>query len=172
MVIVRGTQFEAMGCVEGYRERKECRPMAEQRACERRKADRRRGGDRRSRAVHVAAEALLRKLIEDLEVACNTRQVDKVAGLYATDAVVLPPNGMPVRGRAYLAVFCGADQSGTGGSCTATNPDRARRQSSLCIRPLSNTGSSRTCSEKRRARQCRTDLPLSTRRRVESGARY
>lgn len=77
----------------------------ERRAGERRKAERRRGGDRRSRAVHVATEASLRKLIEDWEVACNTRQADKVAGLYATDAVVLPPSGMPVKGAEPIRQF-------------------------------------------------------------------
>ncbi len=82
--------------------------MLERRLSERRKADRRRGGDRRSRAVHVATEASFRKLIEDWEVACNTGQADKVAGLYAADAVVLPPKGTPVRGTEPIRQFLAA----------------------------------------------------------------
>ena len=82
--------------------------MAERRVGERRKADRRRGGDRRSRTVHVATEASFRKLIEGWEVACNTRQADQVAGLYAADAVVLPPNGTPVRGAEPIRQFFAA----------------------------------------------------------------
>jgi len=82
--------------------------MAERRVEERRKATRRRGGDRRGRAVHVATDASFRKLIEDWEVACNTRQVDQVAGLYTTDAVVLPPSGMPVSGAEPIRQFFAA----------------------------------------------------------------
>ncbi len=82
--------------------------MAERRLEQRRKADRRRGGDRRSRTVHLATEASFRKLLDDWEVGCNTGQADKVAGLYAADAMVLPPRGMPVKGAEPIRQFLGA----------------------------------------------------------------
>jgi len=51
------------------------------------------------------AEAAVRKLTQDWALACNTKQLDDLVDLYATDAVVLRPNVAPVRGTAAIREF-------------------------------------------------------------------
>jgi len=51
------------------------------------------------------AEATVRKLTQDLALACNTKQLDDLVDLYATDALVLRPNTPPVRGSGAVREF-------------------------------------------------------------------
>ncbi len=51
------------------------------------------------------SEAAVRKLAQDLALACNTRQLDDLVGLYGPDAVVLRPNFPTVRGSAAIREF-------------------------------------------------------------------
>jgi len=51
------------------------------------------------------AEAAVRKLTQDLALACNTKQLDDLVGLYGSDAVVLRPNFPTVRGSAAIREF-------------------------------------------------------------------
>jgi uncharacterized protein (TIGR02246 family) len=51
------------------------------------------------------AETAVRKLAQDWSVACNTRHLDDLVELYATDALVLRPNVPPIRGTAAIREF-------------------------------------------------------------------
>lgn len=51
------------------------------------------------------SEAAVRKLAQDLALACNTRQLDDLVSLYGPDAVVLRPNFPTVRGSAAIREF-------------------------------------------------------------------
>jgi len=51
------------------------------------------------------AEAAVRKLTQDWALACNTKQLDDLVELYATDAIVLRPNVPSVRGTAAIREF-------------------------------------------------------------------
>ena len=51
------------------------------------------------------AEAALRELTQDWALACNTKQLDDLVGLYMADATVLRPNVPPVRGAAAIREF-------------------------------------------------------------------
>jgi len=51
------------------------------------------------------AEAAVRKLTQDWALACNSKQLDDLVGLYAVDAIVLRPNVPPVRGTAAIREF-------------------------------------------------------------------
>ncbi len=51
------------------------------------------------------AEAAVRKLTQDWALACNTKQLDDLVGLYGPDAIVLRPNVPPVRGTAAIREF-------------------------------------------------------------------
>jgi len=51
------------------------------------------------------AEAAARNLSQDWALACNTRQLDDLVALYATDAMVLRPNLPAVRGTAAIREF-------------------------------------------------------------------
>jgi uncharacterized protein (TIGR02246 family) len=51
------------------------------------------------------AEAAVRKLTKDWALACNTKHLDDLLDLYATDAVVLRSNVPPVRGTAAIREF-------------------------------------------------------------------
>src|SRR3989442_4345601 len=51
------------------------------------------------------AEAAVRKVSQDWALACNTKQLDDLVELYATDAIVLRPNVPPVRGTAAIREF-------------------------------------------------------------------
>ena len=51
------------------------------------------------------AEAAIRKLSQDWALACNSKQLDDLLELYATDAIVLRPNVPPVRGTAAIREF-------------------------------------------------------------------
>ncbi len=51
------------------------------------------------------AEGAVRQLTQDLALACNTRQLDDLVGLYGADALVLRPNFPIVRGSAAIREF-------------------------------------------------------------------
>jgi uncharacterized protein (TIGR02246 family) len=51
------------------------------------------------------AEAAVRKLAQDWAQACNTKHLDDLVELYATDALVLRPNVPPIRGTAAIREF-------------------------------------------------------------------
>jgi ketosteroid isomerase-like protein len=51
------------------------------------------------------AEVAVRKVTQDWALACNTKQLDDLLGLYAADAIVLRPNVPPVRGAAAIREF-------------------------------------------------------------------
>jgi ketosteroid isomerase-like protein len=51
------------------------------------------------------AEAAVRKMTQDWAQACNTKQLDDLIELYATDALVLRPNTPAVRGAAAIREF-------------------------------------------------------------------
>ena len=51
------------------------------------------------------SEAAVRKLTQDLALACNTKQLDDLVTLYGPDAVVLRPNFPTVRGSAAIREF-------------------------------------------------------------------
>ena len=51
------------------------------------------------------AEAAVRRLSQDWAQACNTKHLDDLVELYATDALVLRPNVPPVRGTAAIREF-------------------------------------------------------------------
>jgi ketosteroid isomerase-like protein len=51
------------------------------------------------------AEASLRKVSQDWAFSCNTKHLDDVVGLYATDAMVMRSNVPPIRGTAALREF-------------------------------------------------------------------
>lgn len=51
------------------------------------------------------AEATIRKLTQDWALACNSKQLDDLVELYATDALVLRSNVPPVRGNAAIREF-------------------------------------------------------------------
>jgi len=51
------------------------------------------------------SEAAVRKLTQDLALACNTRQLDDLVDLYGSDALVLRPNFPAVRGSAAIREF-------------------------------------------------------------------
>jgi ketosteroid isomerase-like protein len=50
-------------------------------------------------------EATIRKLTQDWALACNSKQLDDLVDLYATDALVLRSNVPPVRGNAAIREF-------------------------------------------------------------------
>jgi ketosteroid isomerase-like protein len=56
-------------------------------------------------ALLSRAEAAVRKLTQDWALACNTKQLDDLVGLYGADAIVLRPNVPPVRGTAAIREF-------------------------------------------------------------------
>src|SRR5712692_8165243 len=61
------------------------------------------------------AEAAVRKVTQDWALACNTKQLDDLVELYATDAIVLRPNVPPVRGTAAIReFFCAVLDAGLG----------------------------------------------------------
>lgn len=61
------------------------------------------------------AEAVVRKLSQGWALACNTKQLDDLVELYATDAIVLRPNVPPVRGTAAIReFFCSTLDAGLG----------------------------------------------------------
>lgn len=51
------------------------------------------------------ADAAVRKLAQDWSVACNTKHLDDLVELYATDAIVLRPNVPAIRGTAAIREF-------------------------------------------------------------------
>jgi ketosteroid isomerase-like protein len=51
------------------------------------------------------AESAVRKLTQDWALACNSKHLDDLVGLYAVDAIVLRPNVPPVRGSAGIREF-------------------------------------------------------------------
>jgi ketosteroid isomerase-like protein len=51
------------------------------------------------------SEAAVRKLTQDLALACNTKQLDDLVSLYGPDAVVLRPNFPTVRGSSAIREF-------------------------------------------------------------------
>jgi len=51
------------------------------------------------------AEVSIRKMTQDWALACNTKQLDDILGLYTADALVLRPNVPPVRGAASIREF-------------------------------------------------------------------
>jgi ketosteroid isomerase-like protein len=51
------------------------------------------------------AESAVRKLTQDWALACNSKQLDDLVGLYAVDAIVLRPNVPPIRGSAGIREF-------------------------------------------------------------------
>jgi len=51
------------------------------------------------------AEAAVRRMTQDWAQACNTKQLDDLVELYATDALVLRPNVPPIRGTAAIREF-------------------------------------------------------------------
>lgn len=51
------------------------------------------------------ADTAVRKLAQDWSVACNTRHLDDLVELYATDALMLRPNVPPIRGTAAIREF-------------------------------------------------------------------
>jgi uncharacterized protein (TIGR02246 family) len=50
-------------------------------------------------------EIAVRKVTHDWAAACNTKQLDDLVSTYATDALVLRPNHLPVRGNAAIREF-------------------------------------------------------------------
>jgi uncharacterized protein (TIGR02246 family) len=50
-------------------------------------------------------EAAVRKVIQDWAFACNTRHLDDLVGIYASDALLLRPNHPSVRGTAAIREF-------------------------------------------------------------------
>ena len=51
------------------------------------------------------SEAAVRKLMQDWALACNTRHLDDLVDIYASDAMVLRPNHPPIRGTAAIREF-------------------------------------------------------------------
>ena len=51
------------------------------------------------------AETSARKLMQDWALACNTKHLDDLVDIYASDAMVLRPNHPPVRGTAAIREF-------------------------------------------------------------------
>jgi len=51
------------------------------------------------------SEAAVRQLTQDWAQACNTKQIDDLLVLYASDAVVMRPNVLPMRGAGVLREF-------------------------------------------------------------------
>jgi uncharacterized protein (TIGR02246 family) len=51
------------------------------------------------------AEAAVRKVMQDWALACNTKHLDDLADIYASDAIILRPNHPPVRGTAAIREF-------------------------------------------------------------------
>jgi ketosteroid isomerase-like protein len=51
------------------------------------------------------AEAAVRRMTQDWAQACNTKHLDDLVDLYATDALVLRPNIAPLRGSAAIREF-------------------------------------------------------------------
>ncbi len=50
-------------------------------------------------------EAAVRKLLQDWAFACNTRHLEDLVGIYASDAILLRPNHPTVRGTAAIREF-------------------------------------------------------------------
>ena len=50
-------------------------------------------------------ESAIRRLTQDLALGCNTKQLDDVVELYATDGLLMRPNTPPVRGSAAIREF-------------------------------------------------------------------
>jgi len=50
-------------------------------------------------------EASVRKVLQDWAFACNTKHLDDLVDIYASDALVLRPNHAPVRGSAAIREF-------------------------------------------------------------------
>jgi len=50
-------------------------------------------------------EIAVRKVTHDWAAACNTKQLDDLVSIYATDALVLRPNHAAVRGNAAIREF-------------------------------------------------------------------
>jgi uncharacterized protein (TIGR02246 family) len=50
-------------------------------------------------------EAAVRKLLQDWAFACNTRHLEDLVGIYASDAILLRPNHPSVRGTAAIREF-------------------------------------------------------------------
>jgi len=51
------------------------------------------------------AETAVRKVTQDWTVACNSKQLDDLVGIYATDAIVMRPNHPAVRGAPAIREF-------------------------------------------------------------------
>ena len=51
------------------------------------------------------AEATVRKLTQDVALACNTKQLDDLVDSYATDALLMRSNTLPIRGSAAIREF-------------------------------------------------------------------
>lgn len=51
------------------------------------------------------AETSVRKLMQDWALACNTKHLDDLVSLYASDAMILRPNHPPVRGTSAIREF-------------------------------------------------------------------
>jgi ketosteroid isomerase-like protein len=56
-------------------------------------------------ANYSRAEASVRRMTQDWAQACNTKQLDDLVGLYATDALVFRANVQPIRGSAAIREF-------------------------------------------------------------------
>jgi uncharacterized protein (TIGR02246 family) len=56
-------------------------------------------------AVLNRTEAAVRKVLQDWALACNTRHLDDLVSIYATDALLLRPNQPAVRGTAAIREF-------------------------------------------------------------------
>lgn len=63
------------------------------------------GNSAASPAVMSRAEAAARKTTQEWALACNTKQLDDLVGLYHSDAIVLRPNVPHVRGTASIREF-------------------------------------------------------------------
>jgi ketosteroid isomerase-like protein len=51
------------------------------------------------------AEGAIRRLTQDLALACNTKQLNDVVELYAADSLLMRPNTPPIRGSAAIREF-------------------------------------------------------------------
>jgi uncharacterized protein (TIGR02246 family) len=63
-------------------------------------------------AETATADAALRKLVQRWTMAYNSKRLDDIAGLYSTEAIVLRPSTLPIRGRSgvreHLATAMGS----------------------------------------------------------------
>jgi ketosteroid isomerase-like protein len=61
------------------------------------------------------SEAAVRRLTQEWVLACNTRQLEELVELYASDAILMRPNHPPIRGAAAVReFFFGALEAGLG----------------------------------------------------------